>query len=89
MDIDTILVPASGATVSNLQVEVDAAAAGSGNTVQVLDNGTPVFSCPVLVGTTTCSNSGSVAIAAGHRVQVRVVNNAGAASQKYSVSFRW
>jgi hypothetical protein len=80
-------VPEGGVTVSHLFAQIDAAAAGSGNLVSVLDNGTAVFSCTITVGNTTCTNSGSVAVIAGHYLQVRITKNTGAADRKYRVSF--
>jgi hypothetical protein len=74
-------------TVSKLFAQIDANAAGSGNLVSVLDNGTDVFNCTITVGTTTCTNTGSVAVAQGHYLQVKVHNNTGAANRKYRVSF--
>jgi hypothetical protein len=81
--------PAGGATLTNLQVQIDAAAAGSGNTVDILDNGTAVLSCTVTSGNTTCQNTGSVAVAAGHYLQAKITKNSGAADRKYRVSVRF
>src|SRR5439155_26094019 len=71
-------VPNGGATVTNLFAQLDANAAGSGNKVSVLDNGTDVFNCTVLSGTSTCSNGGAVNVVAGHYLQVQVTNLSGA-----------
>ena len=83
--------PASGATLSNLEVQLDAAAAGSGNTVDVVNNGTGavLFSCTVTAGNTTCTNTGTASVAAGVYLEVKVTNNAGAANRKYRVTFRY
>jgi hypothetical protein len=78
--------PAGGVTISELFVHIDAAAAGSGNLVEILDNGTAVLSCTVTSGNTTCTNTGSASIAEGHYLQARVTNNSGAANRKYRVS---
>jgi len=84
-------VPASGATLSNLEVQLDAAAAGSGNTVDVVNNGTGavLFSCTVTAGNTTCTNTGTASVAAGVYLEVKVTNNTGAANRKYRVTFRY
>jgi len=85
-----VLVPASGGTVSNLQVSLGANAAGSGNLVEVTDNGTVIISCTVTSGTSTCSDTTtSVTVSAGHFLQVSVTNNAGAQNREYLVSFRF
>jgi len=85
------LVPANGVTITNLEVKLDAAAAGSGNTVTVKDNGTATaLTCTVTSGTTTCADStNSVSVTAGHFLTVQVTNNAGAANRQYRVSFRY
>jgi hypothetical protein len=85
-----LLVPAGGAAVSNLQAEVNIAP-GTGNsyTVDVLDNGTAIYSCTISGAATTCANTGAaVAVAAGHRLQVRITN-AGASNHQFRVSFRY
>jgi len=81
-------VPNGGTTISNLDAQLDANAAGSGNKVAVLDNGVEVLSCTVTSGHSTCVNAGSVAVAAGHYLQVQVTNLSGSVSRKYRVSFR-
>ena len=80
--------PENGGSVSRLFVQLDANAAGSGNKVAILDNGIEVLSCTVTSGTSTCSNSGSTNVLAGHYLQVQVSNLSGAFSRRYRVSFR-
>jgi hypothetical protein len=75
--------------VSHLFAQIDSAAAGSGNTVNVLDNGAIVLFCTITSGNTTCTNPASVTVAAGDYLQVRVEDNAGAADRMYRVSFRY
>jgi hypothetical protein len=78
--------PAS-TTISVLEVQIDANAAGSGNTVSVLDNGSSILSCTVTSGNSTCSNGGSATVTQGDYLQVQVTNNAGASNRKYRVAF--
>jgi hypothetical protein len=85
---DAVVVPLGGGTIADLEVRVDAAAAGSGNTVTILKNGSAALSCTVTAGNTSCSNSGLATLAAGDFLQVQVTNNAGAANRKYQVSFQ-
>jgi len=89
--LDAVIVPSGGATISKLQVQLDTNAAGSGNKVTVLDNGSATaLTCTVASGTSTCTDStDSVSITAGHYLQVKITNNAGAADRKYQVSFRF
>jgi hypothetical protein len=91
IDILQALVPASGATISNLQVQLDANAAGSGNTVTVLDNAVATtLTCTVPSGSKTCSDAThSVSVIAGHFLTVQVTNQSGAANRAYRVSFRY
>jgi hypothetical protein len=71
-------VPAAGGLVSNLQAEAAAAVPmGKSTTVNVLDETpagaqTVVLSCPVAVGARTCANPGTVTVAAGHYLMVRI-----------------
>jgi hypothetical protein len=85
------LVPANGATINNLQVKIDANAAGSGNKVTVFDNGAATaLTCTVAAGSQTCSDTtDSVAVTAGHFLTVKVNTLASANDRKYRVSFRY
>ena len=88
---DAVIVPSNGGTISHLQVQLDANAAGSGNKVTVLDNGSATaLTCTVASGSSTCTDStDSIAITAGHYLQVQVTNLAGAANRRFQVSFRY
>jgi hypothetical protein len=88
-DVDSALVSAGGASVSNLQAQAKSApAVGKSWLVQVLDNGTPIFSCTVAAGTNTCTNTGApVGVTAGHYLQVKVTTANGAAATGWHVSF--
>jgi hypothetical protein len=71
-------VPAAGGSVSNLQAEAGAApAAGKNATVNLIDETpsgaqTVAMTCTVSGGATTCSNTGTVAVTAGHYLMVRI-----------------
>jgi hypothetical protein len=86
-----VQVPASGGAVSNLFARVDTApGTGQSYTVDVLDNGTAIYSCTITTGNTTCTNTtAGVAVTAGHYLQVRITNNGGAPNKAFTVSFRW
>jgi hypothetical protein len=86
-------VPAAGASISNLQAETGVApATGKNATVNVI-NETPsgaqtvVMTCVVPGGAKTCSNTGSVAITAGHYLMVRIDTTSSATT--WRVSFRY
>ena len=86
-------VSAAGGSVSNLWAEAGTAvAAKKSSTVEVIDETpagvqTVVMTCTVPAGATTCSNTGTVAIAAGHYLMVRIETTASPAS--WRVSFRY
>ena len=83
-------VPAGGATISNLFAHGNTTPTGAQTyTVAVLDNGTSVFTCTVTSAGATCSNAGSVAVAAGHYLEVQITNNGGAPAARWRVSFRY
>ena len=89
--IDSVQVPAGATTVSDLQAQV-ADALGIGNSwhVEILDNGSPIMSCAIFGPLdTACSDTGSVAVAAGHFLQVRVVTLDGASPTHTRVAFRY
>jgi len=78
----------SGATITSIQAETDAAVvAGKSTTVNVLDNGTSVFTCTLSAGQTTCSNTGSVSVTAGHYLQVRIDTNS--ANKQWRITVRY
>ena len=82
--------PAGGATIANLFAVTDTTPTGANTyTVAVLDNGASVFTCTVTSSGPTCSNTGSVSVAAGHYLQVRITNNGAAAAARWRVSFRY
>jgi hypothetical protein len=89
--LDMLQVPAAGATVSNLVAETNTApASGQSYTVEVLDNGSAIYSCSVTAGNTTCSSTASgVAVTAGHRLQVKITNVGGAPNKLWRVAFRY
>jgi hypothetical protein len=75
-------------SIANLSVITDANAAGSGNTVQVLDNGSATaLACTVATGASTCTAARPVTVSVGHYLQVQVVKNAGAADRKFRITF--
>ncbi len=75
-------VPAAGASVSNLQAEAGAPVPlKKTSTVNVIDMAPGmgqkvILSCTVPVGATTCSNTGTVTVAAGHYLLVQIVTTA-------------
>ncbi len=88
--------PASGATVSNLEVTTDTAATGTGTyTVDVMDNtgGSSVLSCTINTDTSlsnkACRNTGSAAVTAGRYLQVKITHNGTATNAKWRVTFRY
>jgi hypothetical protein len=88
-------VSAAGGSISNLWAETGTAVpAGSSSNVKVIDENqagiqTMVFECtaPIGPGSTTCSNTGSVPIAAGHYLMVRIETTAPPTS--WRVNFRY
>src|SRR5262249_1783249 len=86
---DALLVPAGGGSVSNLQARAkDAPAAATSWIVEVLENGTLIYSCTVAATTNACSNTGApVTVTAGHFLQVRVNTENGAGATGWHVSF--
>ena len=86
-------VPAAGGSISNLQAETSTAvAAGKVVTVNVMDETsagvqTVVMTCTVAVGATTCSNTGTAAVAAGHYLMVRIDTTDSA--RAWRVTFRY
>ena len=83
-------ISAGGVAVTNLYARINAAAPTMTKkyVVSVLDNGTSVLSCEITAGSTTCINTGSVTVAAGHFLQVSVTLVNGAAAAPTQVSFR-
>jgi hypothetical protein len=85
-------IPASGGTITNLFVQLDNNVTGTGAswTATVLDNGVPtaVF-CTIPTGSQSCTSGASVAIAAGHWLQVKVTSVNGPAGRNWRVSFRY
>jgi hypothetical protein len=80
--------PVPASTLSNLYaIATTAPAVGQSWTVNVLANGTAVFSCTVGAGATTCQNSGTAAVAAGSYLQVRVNSIGGPSSTRWRVVF--
>jgi hypothetical protein len=90
--VDALMVPSSGATVTNLQVRAKTApTAGNEYTVNVLDNGTVIMSC-VVAASNTCGTPTptSAAVAAGHFLQVQITESTGnPADTGWFVSFRY
>ena len=83
-------IPSGGATISNLYAQSNTTPSGSDTyTVAVLDNGTSVFTCTVTSAAATCTNTGSVSVAAGHYLEVQITNNGAAAAARWRVSFRY
>ena len=62
-----------------------APAVGKSYVVNVLDNGTSVLSCTVAAASNSCANTGSVAVAAGHFIQVQVATANGAANSGWKL----
>jgi signal peptidase I len=60
-------------------------ASGKSWTVSVLDDGTSVLSCDIAAGSTGCTSSASVSIAAGHFVQVQVTPTGAPANSAFKV----
>jgi hypothetical protein len=91
INADVALAPAGGATIANLfAVASNAPAATQSYTVDVTDNGTAVYSCTITAGNTTCSNTAaSVAVTAGHRIQVQISYVGASPNKQFQVSFRW
>jgi hypothetical protein len=90
--MDVVLVPASGATVSNLFARISTApAAGASYTITVMDNGVDTSVTCTISALTTCSNTtDSVSVDPGHYLQVKVTQTLGATSNRmYGVSFRF
>jgi hypothetical protein len=86
-------VPAAGGSISNLQAETGTAV-GSGKvvTVNVIDETpagvqTVAMTCTVAVGSTTCNNTGTAAVAAGHYLMVRIDTTDSA--RTWRVTFRY
>jgi hypothetical protein len=80
-----------GITITNLFAEISVApGAGNSQVVAVLDNGVPTaLTCAVIGTATTCTSAASVAVAAGHYLQVRI--NAGTGTftaRSWRVTFR-
>jgi signal peptidase I len=72
--------------VSHLSAQANVApAAGKSWVVNVLDNGTSVMTCTVAAGSFSCANTGSVAVAAGHFIQVEVTTANSAANAQWKV----
>jgi hypothetical protein len=89
-------VPASGATVSNLEAITDNAMTGAQTaTVEVVDNttGSTVLSCTIdtttSLSTTACRNTASATVSAGHYLQVRITTGGSPANAKWRVLFRF
>ena len=85
------MAPSAGATVSNLYAEVSTAPTGiQSYTVDVMDNGSVIFSCSIAAGNTTCTNTATgVSVTAGHRIQVRITNVSSAPNKLFHVSIRY
>jgi hypothetical protein len=87
-------VSAAGGSLSNLQAETGAAVeAGKNATVNVIDETptgaqTVMMTCEVASGGTTCSNTGSAPVAAGHYLMVRI-NTTSSPTSWWRVSFRF
>jgi hypothetical protein len=90
---DSIIVPASGATVTSLQARVRSApAAGQSYLVTVLNNGSPIMTCTVAATTNTCGppSVSSAAAAAGTFLQVKITESLGnPPANGWFVSFRY
>ena len=87
--------PAAGGDISDLQAQIGTApAAGKSAIVDVLDE-TPAgaqsvaMSCTIAATQTTCSNTGTVAIAAGHYLMVQIDGTSTAAASTWRVTFRY
>jgi hypothetical protein len=84
--------PAGGGSVANLEVITDNAPTGAQTYVgTVVDNttGSTVLSCTITAGNSFCQNTGSVAVAAGHYLEVVITNTGGASNANWRVSFRY
>ena len=84
----------NGATVSNLQAKAWVTPTAGKWTVNVLDNGAVILSCEIATNTSTCSNTSSVSVPAGHFLQVRVdkdptTGDGSPNSSPFDVSFRY
>jgi hypothetical protein len=88
---DVATAPANGATVSNLYAEVSAAPTGGESyTIDVMDNGTAIYSCSITAGNSSCTNTaGGVGVSSGHRLQVKITHVGGAPNAKFRASFRY
>jgi hypothetical protein len=93
-------VPAGGGTVSNLEATTDTAMTGSQSwTIDVIDNTAPtavvLLSCTInattSLSTTTCQNTGSAAVAAGHYLEVKATKGGSPlpADKPFRVTFRY
>jgi len=86
-------VPAGGGQISDLWAEASGPIASGKATVNVLDMTPPegpqtvAMSCEVTVGQSTCSNTGSVPIAAGHYMLVQIITTA--KPTRWDVTFRY
>jgi hypothetical protein len=78
--------------VTDLQVNIDANAAGSGNKVEILDNNesmSPPITCTVPAGSKTCNSTASATIAADHYLTAKVTELSGAQHRQYKVMIRY
>jgi hypothetical protein len=89
-------VPAGGGSVTNLVGTTNNAVSGTGAwLIEVVDNntGTTLLSCTISVGTggTSCQNTGSAAVSAGHYLMVRVSRSGSPlpSGSQFRVSFRY
>jgi hypothetical protein len=87
---DAILVPADGALVGDLQVDVLSTVTNGSITVAVIDDAnTTIASCIITSGTTCASTGPAVSVAAGATLRVMVTNTSTSSDALMWASFRY